>query len=106
MPAVLHLITALGTASLGGSTNEINPKNFYFSNGKSFLSRLNLYPLGYYILGKCILANPNTLSPLPPKSKLILLNFYSIPPSILTLSLLIIISSHNFQILSGFVNRQ
>jgi hypothetical protein len=34
MPAVLHFSIALGTDSLGGSTNDINPINTYFLNGK------------------------------------------------------------------------
>ena len=34
IPAVLHFSIAGGTESLGGSTNEINPTNICYLNGK------------------------------------------------------------------------
>lgn len=71
-PAVLHLITASGTESLGGSIKLNNPKNYCLSHGKFILSRLNEYPLGYVDFGKWNLAKPKTLSPFFPN---ILLTF-------------------------------
>jgi len=50
IPAVLHFFIASGTASLGGSIREINPRNSKSPSGKGKFNgffRSNLYPIGY-----------------------------------------------------------
>jgi len=61
-------LTEFGTASLGGSVNDISPKNYNFFNSlaklkdSTFLT-LNSNPYGNYYFGRAYLAKPRTLSP-------------------------------------------
>lgn len=79
IPADLHLLTAQGTDSLGGSISEISPTKVNSFKGKlnfSGLLRSNNFPKGNYSLNKCNLANPKTLSPFFPNLKLTCSNFF------------------------------
>ena len=53
---------------------KVNPSSLKFK--VSCELRLNFVPLGYSTLGKCILANPSTLSPFFPQAKLTYLNLF------------------------------
>jgi len=73
IPADLHLVTAKGTESLGGSYKEIKPIKVKLANSKLNFSgedTSKLNPKGYYSLFKCNLAKPRTLSPFFPNFKL------------------------------------
>jgi hypothetical protein len=67
IPADLHLSTANGTESLGGSVKDNTPTNVWFLKSKLVFSKLNLKPLGYWSFGRWYFAKPKTLYPFLPK---------------------------------------
>lgn len=59
---------ASGTAALGGSIIDIKPRKRRFLVGKFSFSASNLYPLGYWFIGKRKSQKPKTRSPKLPNS--------------------------------------